>query len=85
MNLLVPVYVRTSNFVRDRVEMTKDRLSREEGIESIEWAAMAVLIVVIIIALMNSKIGDSLGTHIKASLNQIFKQDNDVSYTGGDG
>ena len=73
MNALIPVYVRTQNFIVDRAEAYKRHLeTRDRGAGIVEYAGLIVLAAAILTALYASGVISKLQTAATTAINKIF-------------
>lgn len=73
MNALIPVYVKTQNFIEDRAEAYKRHLEqRDRGAGIVEYAGLIVLAAAILAALYASGVISKLQTAATSAIDKIF-------------
>ncbi|MET7366709.1 hypothetical protein ABZS61_12900 [Streptomyces sp. NPDC005566] len=64
------VYVNT--WANTTVEHMKRR--RDKGQGAIEYVGITILVVAIVVALLNTKMGDTMGTKFKEKINEVLNK-----------
>ncbi|MFF7336211.1 hypothetical protein ACFZAT_02615 [Streptomyces sp. NPDC008163] len=66
--------VRTQTYVNHWAHTTVDRMKRrkDEGQGAIEYVGITILVVAIVIALINTKMGTTIGNKFKDKINKVL-------------
>ncbi|MFD9541615.1 hypothetical protein [Streptomyces sp. NPDC060022] len=64
------IYV--NSWANTTVEHMKRR--RDKGQGAIEYVGITILVVAIVVALLNTKMGDTMGTKFKAKINEVLNK-----------
>lgn len=68
----VSTQIYVNSWANTTVEHMKRR--RDKGQGAIEYVGITILVVAIVVALLNTKMGDTMGTKFKAKINEVLNK-----------